>query len=50
MKSQNDPTMPEQRKLLVAGAGIAIASRIPHVSAVGLGVQGYSDTEAPMKS
>lgn len=33
MKSQNDPTMPERRKLLVAGAGIAAASLIPHVSA-----------------
>ena len=33
MKSQNAPTMPERRKLLVAGAGIAAASLIPHVSA-----------------
>ncbi len=33
MKSQNAPTMPERRKLLVAGAGIASASLIPHVSA-----------------
>ena len=33
MKSQNDPTMPARRKLLVAGAGIAAASLIPHVSA-----------------
>ncbi|EPH0542097.1 hypothetical protein N1I02_002028 [Serratia marcescens] len=33
MKSQNDLTMPERRKLLVAGAGIAAASLIPHVSA-----------------
>lgn len=33
MKSQNDPTMPERRKLLAAGAGIAAASLIPHVSA-----------------
>lgn len=29
MKSQNAPTMPERRKLLVAGAGIAAASLIP---------------------
>lgn len=33
MKRQNAPTMPERRKLLVAGAGIAAASLIPHVSA-----------------
>jgi len=33
MKSQNDPTMPARRKLLVAGAGIAAATLIPHVSA-----------------
>lgn len=31
MKSQNDPTMPERRKLLAAGAGIAAASLLRHV-------------------
>lgn len=33
MKSPNNPAMPDRRKLLVAGAGIAAASLIPHVSA-----------------
>lgn len=33
MASQKKPTMPERRKLLVAGAGIAAVSLIPHVSA-----------------
>jgi len=33
MKSKINPTMPERRKLLVAGAGIAAASLIPHVTA-----------------
>lgn len=31
MKSQNAPAMPERRKLLVAGAGIAAASLIPGI-------------------
>lgn len=35
MKSQHNPAMPERRKLLVAGAGLAAASLIPHVSATG---------------
>lgn len=35
MKSQNNPAMPERRKLLVAGAGIAAASLIPPVLATG---------------
>ncbi|WP_237734016.1 hypothetical protein [Serratia fonticola] len=35
MKSQNGPTMPERHKLLVAGAGIAATSLIPHVTAAG---------------
>jgi len=35
MKSQNNPVMPERRKLLVAGAGLAAASLIPQVSATG---------------
>ncbi len=51
MKSQNVPTMPARRKLLVAGAGtrsldaITIqGQRLPDA------VQVYSDVEAPMKS
>ena len=35
MKSQNNPAMPGRRKLLVAGAGIATASLIPHAMAAG---------------
>lgn len=33
VSGENNPAMPERRKLLVAGAGIAAASLIPHASA-----------------
>ena len=49
MKSQNNPTMPERRKLIVAGAGLAAASLIPHVSAAGISAQADSSGQASQR-
>ncbi|MGI3107725.1 MULTISPECIES: aldo/keto reductase [Dickeya] len=50
MKSQHNPAMPERRKLLVAGAGIAAASLIPHASATGKSSQGDASRQGSQRS
>ncbi|GGB96808.1 aldo/keto reductase [Dickeya fangzhongdai] len=50
MKSQHNPAMPERRKLLVAGAGIAAASLIPHASATGKSSQGEASRQGSQRS
>ncbi|ATZ96668.1 aldo/keto reductase [Dickeya fangzhongdai] len=42
--------MPERRKLLVAGAGIAAASLIPHASATGKSSQGEASRQGSQRS